>query len=376
MIGVGSRRVWKIACLCVALLPELLFGQTVEVIKVGFASPLTGPQGHYGQDNLNGARLAIEDLNTQHPKIGGKPVAFELVAEDDQADPKTGTIVAQRLVDAGIKGMVGHFNSGVTIPASRIYNEAGIPELSVSTNVNYTRQGYRTAFRVMADDGKQGRALGEYAVKVLKLTRLAVIDDRTAYGQGLADEFTAAAKAAGATIVKREYTSDKATDFRAILVSVKSAQPQAIFFGGYDAQAAPMAKQMKELALGIKLLGGETMNTAKFIELAGTDAEGHIASTPGAPLERRVQGRAFSERYRARFGQDIGLYAPYFYDSVMVIAAAMKVADSAEPKQYLPKLARIRYGGITADIEFDDKGDLRKPLMSTYQVKGGKWVLL
>jgi ABC-type branched-subunit amino acid transport system substrate-binding protein len=163
------------------LLPELLFGQTVEVIKVGFASPLTGPQGHYGQDNLNGARLAIEDLNTQHPKIGGKPVAFELVAEDDQADPKTGTIVAQRLVDAGIKGMVGHFNSGVTIPASRIYNEAGIPELSVSTNVNYTRQGYRTAFRVMADDGKQGRALGEYAVKVLKLTRLAVIDDRTAY---------------------------------------------------------------------------------------------------------------------------------------------------------------------------------------------------
>ena len=233
MIGVGSRRVWRIACLCVALLPKLLFAQTAEVIKIGFASPLTGPQGHYGQDNLNGARLAIEDLNAQHPKIAGKPVAFELVAEDDQADPKTGTIVAQRLVDAGIKGMVGHFNSGVTIPASRIYNEAGIPELSVSTNVNYTRQGYRTAFRVMADDGKQGRALGEYAVKVLKLTRLAVIDDRTAYGQGLADEFAAAAKAAGATIVKREYTSDKATDFRAILVSVKSAQPQAIFFGGY-----------------------------------------------------------------------------------------------------------------------------------------------
>jgi branched-chain amino acid transport system substrate-binding protein len=372
----ATRFGWMVVAVAAALLRQLAFAQTAEVIKIGFASPLTGPQGHYGQDNLNGARLAIEDLNAQHLRIAGKPVTFELLAEDDQADPRIGTVVAQRLVDAGIKAMVGHFNSGVTIPASRIYSDAGIPELSVSTNVNYTHQGYKTAFRMMADDGKQGAALAEYAVKTLKLSKLAVIDDRTAYGQGLADEFAATIKAAGGTIVKREYTSDKAVDFRAVLVSIKSGRPQAVFFGGYDAQAGPMAKQMKELGLYVQLLGGETMNTAKFIELAGTDAEGHIASTPGAPLERRPQGKAFAQRYKARFGQDIALYAPYFYDSVKLVAEAMKQADSAVPEKYLPQLAKIKYTGITADIEFDEKGDLKNGLLSIFQVKDGRWILL
>ena len=208
-----------------------------DVVKIGFASPLTGGQANYGKDNQNGAQMAIDELNAQGVKIAGKTVKFELMAEDDQADPKMGPLVAQKFVDAKVNGVVAHFNSGVTIPASSVYASAGIPQLSVSTNVKYTQQGYKTAFRLMADDGKQGKALGEYAVKTLKLKRLAVIDDATAYGQGLADEFAKAVKASGGQVVKHEHTNDKAVDFAAVLTSIKATKPEAIFFGGYDQQA-------------------------------------------------------------------------------------------------------------------------------------------
>src|SRR5215831_2676416 len=254
------KRCIRIGTLASALCFLLAAGgaQSQEVVKIGFASPLTGPQANYGKDNQNGAQMAIDDLNAQGLSIGGKPVKFQLLAEDDQAEPKQGPLIAQKLADAKVAGVVGHFNSGVTIPASRVYNEAGIPELSVSTNVKYTHQGFKTAFRLMADDDKQGTALGEYAVKTLKLKRLAVIDDETAYGQGLADAFAAAVKAAGGTVLRREYTTDKSVDFRPILTLLRGVRPEAIFFGGYDAQAGPLARQMKELGVTAVLLGGET----------------------------------------------------------------------------------------------------------------------
>jgi branched-chain amino acid transport system substrate-binding protein len=349
--------------------------QAPAVVLIGFASPLTGPQAHYGKDNQNGARMAIDDLNARGMKIGGKPVRFELLIEDDQADPKVGTIVAQKLIDAGIHAMVGHFNSGVTLPASTLYFEAGIPQVSVSTNVKYTRQKFKTAFRIMADDDKQGAAHGRYATQNLRFKRFAVIDDRTAYGQGLADAFTNTVRAAKAQVVKREFTNDKAVDFRNILTSIRKAQPDAIFFGGYDGQAGPMARQMKELGIDVPLLGGETMNTAKFIQLAGPAAEGHIASTPGAALESRPEGKAFAQRYRERHKQEIGLYAPYFYDAVMVVAAAMERANTMAPAKLLPALRNVRHAGITADIAFDNNGDLQQGLLSVFRVTNGKWVL-
>jgi branched-chain amino acid transport system substrate-binding protein len=345
------------------------------VVRIGFASPLTGPQAHYGQDNLNGARMAVDEINARTLRIGKRVARLELLAEDDQADPRTGTIVAQRLVDAGARAVVGHFNSGVSIPASQIYSGAGIPQLSVSTAVRYTRQGHKTAFRMMADDDRQGASLGRYATDRLKLRRLAVVDDRTAYGQGLADAFVAAVKAAGGAVVRREYTTDREFDFRAILSSIRPAAPEAIFFAGYDAQAGPMARQMRELGYTVPLLGGETMQTAKFIELAGAAADGHVASTPGAALARRPLGREFAERYRRRYQREIGLYAPYFYDAVMVLAAAMERAGSSEPARTLAALRSIRHAGVTADIEFDANGDLRHGALSIFRVAGGKWVL-
>jgi branched-chain amino acid transport system substrate-binding protein len=367
----------KIGALATALLFLLAMAagnvQSQEVVKIGFASPLTGPQANYGKDNQNGAQMAIDELNAQNPTIGGKPVKFQLLAEDDQAEPKQGPLIAQKLVDAKVAGVVGHFNSGVTIPASRVYNEAGVPELSVSTNVKYTHQGFKTAFRLMADDNKQGTMLGEFAVQALRLQRFAVIDDATAYGQGLADAFEASVRASGGQVVRHEHTNDKAVDFNALLTTIKAAKPDAIFFGGYDAQAGPMARQMKLLGLNIPLMGGETMNSAKFIELAGPAAEGSIASTPGAALALRPYGNAFVAKYKAKYNQDVGLYTPYFYDGVMVIAAAMKAANSTDPAKYLPALAKIKYQGVTADIEFDQNGDLTKGLLTIFVVKDGKW---
>jgi len=347
------------------------------MIKIGASAPLTGPQAHYGKDNENGTRMAIEDANAKGVSIGGKKARFELLSEDDQSDPKTATIVAQKLVDAKVNGIIGHLNSGTTIPASRIYNDNGIPQISPSaTAVTYTAQGLKTAFRVMANDGQQGKVLGEYASKNLAAKKIAVIDDRTAYGQGLADEFAKAAQAGGAQIVAHEYTTDKAVDFTAVLTSIKGKQPDLVFFGGMDPQGVPLVKQMKSLGLNSKFMMGDGGYTPKLIELAGTAAEGAYASLPGVPLEQMPSGKDFSQRYEAKFKQPIQLYAPYCYDAVNVMIAAMQQAGSADPTKYLPVLAKISYDGVTAKISFDEKGDLKGGAVTLYQVQQGKWQAL
>jgi branched-chain amino acid transport system substrate-binding protein len=347
------------------------------IIKIGASAPLTGPQAHIGKDNENGTRMAIEDANAKGIMLGGKKVHFELLSEDDQTDPKTATIVAQKLVDAKVSGVIGHLNSGTTIPASRIYNDNGIPQISPSaTAVAYTAQGFKTAFRVMANDGQQGKVLGEFAVKSLGAKHIAVMDDRTAYGQGLADEFVKSAQANGAQIVAHEYTTDKAVDFTAVLTSIKGKKPDLVFFGGMDPQGAPMLKQLKSLALNVKFMMGDGGYTPKFIDNAGAAAEGAIASLPGVPLGQMPGGKDFSQRYEAKFKQPIQLYAPYCYDAVNVMIAAMQKANSAEPAKYLPELVKIEHDGVTAKIVFDEKGDLKGGAITLYQVQQGKWQAL
>jgi len=347
---------------------------TPEVtVKLGHVAPLTGPQAHLGKDNENAARMAIDELNTKAIEIGGAKVKFELVPEDDQADPKQGTIVAQKLVDAKVAGVVGHLNSGTTIPASKIYFDAGIPQISPSaTNPKYTQQGFATTFRVMANDVQQGKVLGEYAAKQLAAKTVAIIDDRTAYGQGLADEFEKSAVAAGAKISTREFTNDKATDFAAILTKIKSKKVDLIFFGGMDAQGGPMVKQMKSLGVKGKFLTGDGSFTPEFIKLAGAASEGQYASLPGVPLDQMPGGKAFGDAFTSKYGP-IQLYAPYVYDAVMVMADAMKRANSVDSAKFLPEIGKTDYQGVSAKIQFDDKGDLKGGAISLYQVKDGKW---
>lgn len=343
------------------------------VVKLGHVAPLTGPQAHLGKDNENAARMAVEELNAKGLEIGGAKVKLELVPEDDQADPKQGTIVAQKLVDAKVNGVVGHLNSGTTIPASKIYSDAGIPQISGSaTNPKYTQQGFATTFRVMANDVQQGKVLGEYAAKQLAGKNVAIIDDRTAYGQGLADEFEKGATAVGAKIATREFTTDKATDFAAILTKIKSKKVDVIFYGGMDAQGGPMTKQMKSLGIKAKFLTGDGGCTPEYIKLAGDASEGQYCSLPGVPLDQMPGGKAFNDAFSAKYGQ-IQLYAPYVYDAVMVMVDSMKRANSVEPAKYLPEIGKTDYQGVTAKIQFDEKGDLKGGAISLYQVKDGKW---
>jgi branched-chain amino acid transport system substrate-binding protein len=344
------------------------------VVKIGAAGPLTGPQAHIGKDNENGTRMAIDDANARGVTIGGKKARFELLSEDDQTDPKTATIVAQKLVDAKVNGVIGHLNSGTSIPASAIYFKNGVPQISPSaTAVKFTAQGYKTAFRVMTNDAQQGKALGEFATRVLGLKKIAVIDDRTAYGQGLADEFVKSAEANGAQIIAHEYTTDHSVDFTAVLTSIKGKQPDLLFFGGMDPQGVPMVKQLRSLGMKTQFMMGDGGYTPKLIDLAGAAVEGAYASLPGVPLDNMPSGRDFAKRYEARFQQPIQLYAPYCYDAVNVMIAAMQKAGSAEPAKYLPEIGKVELEGVTARIGFDEKGDIKGGAVTVYQVRQGQW---
>ena len=347
-----------------------------QVVKIGHVGPLSGAIAHLGKDNENGARLAIEELNAKGVKIGGKAVKFELVPEDDAADPKQGTAAAQKLVDSKVSGVIGHLNSGTTIPASKIYSDAGIPQISPSsTNPKYTRNGFKTAFRVVADDVHLGGTLGRYATNTLKAKSIAVIDDRTAYGQGVAEEFKKAAQAAGGKIVGHEFTNDKATDFMAILTTLKAKNPDVIFFGGMDAVGGPMLRQMKSLGINAKFMGGDGICTNELIKLAGdalVDGQVVCAEAGGVDGNLKKGMDEFSARYKKRFNDDVKLYAPYVYDAVNVMVDAMVRANSADPAKYLPALGQSNYKGVTGTIAFDQKGDIKNGALTLYTFKGGK----
>ncbi|MBY0271230.1 MAG: branched-chain amino acid ABC transporter substrate-binding protein [Burkholderiales bacterium] len=346
----------------------------VMTVKIGSASPLTGPQAHIGIDIRNGVQLAIEDLNAKGVEIGGKKVKFELVSEDDEANPTKATTVAQKLVDAKVAAVVGHFNSGASIPASKVYADGGVPQISPSsTNPDYTLKGFKTTFRVVAHDGQQGPTLARFAINNLKAKSIAVIDDSTAYGQGLADNFEATAKALGAKIIAREHTTDKDTDFKAILTKIKGRKPDLIMFGGIDPQAGPMIKQMKELGIKAKFIGGDGMQTPNFIKLAGDASDGAMASIPGLPKDQMPGGKVFLEKYKAKFNQEVELFAPMGYDAVFVFVEAMKRAGSADPAKFLAEIGKTDYQGVIGPIAFDDKGDLKNGPITIYVVKGGKW---
>jgi branched-chain amino acid transport system substrate-binding protein len=369
-----NRRNLGLMALALAATTGAAYAQAPVEVKIGHVAPLSGGQAHYGKDNERGAVMAIEDLNARKLTIGGKPVKFVLLSEDDGADPKQGTAAAQKLVDAKVAGVVGHLNSGTTIPASKIYFDAGIPQITpAATNPKYTQQGYKTAFRVIANDNALGAATANYATKTLKAKRVAIIDDRTAYGQGVADIFEKVAKEGGAEVVTRQFTNDKATDFNAILTTVRGAKPEVIFYGGMDTQAGPMLRQMKQLGINAKFMGGDGICTVEIAKLAG-DAIGEnvICAEGGASLAKMPKGAEFKSRFEAKYKEPIQVYAPYVYDAVMTLVAAMQKANSTDPAKYLPELAKLQTEGVTAKISFDKTGELNNASTTLYNYPGGK----
>jgi branched-chain amino acid transport system substrate-binding protein len=346
-------------------------------VKIGHVAPLTGPIAHLGKDNENGARLALEEINKAGLTIDGKKVVLTLVPEDDAEDPKTATQVAQKLVDAKVVGVVGHLNSGTSIPASKIYSDAGITQISPSsTNPDYTKQGFKTTYRLVATDAQQGPALGNYVANTLKAKTVAIIDDSTQYGKGLADEFEKTVKAAGVKVVTREASNNKATDFKAILTKVKGSKPDVIMYGGMDATGGPLAKQATELGIKAKIVGGDGMCTEKLIELAGEAVVNVTCSEAGKALSKMAQGADFQKRYKERFNSDVQIYAPFTYDAVYVLVDSMKRANSTDPAKILLAMPDTKMNGLVGNIAFDSKGDMKEGVITLYDFKDKKKTVL
>jgi branched-chain amino acid transport system substrate-binding protein len=346
-----------------------------QVVKIGHVAPLSGAQAHYGKDNENGVRMAIEDLNAQKIKINGKTIKFEIQAEDDAADPKQGTAAAQKLCDAKVAGVVGHLNSGTTIPASKVYNDCGIPHVTgAATNPGLTKPGYKTTYRIIANDNALGAALALYAADTLKLKKVAIIDDRTAYGQGVAEVFAKTAKSKGMQVVDTQFTNDKATDFMAILTAVKAKGPDAIFYGGMDPQAGPMLRQMEQLGMtNVKYFGGDGICTSEIIKLAAgaKTLDNVICAEGGASLAKMPGGKAWKDKYDKKYPNQFQVYSPYTYDATFVLVDAMKRANSWDPKVYTKELGKTNFKGVTANITFESNGELKNAATTLYTYKGG-----
>jgi branched-chain amino acid transport system substrate-binding protein len=340
------------------------------VVKIAHAGPLTGAIAHQGKDDENGVALAVMHANAQKLVIGGRPVRFEMASEDDQADPKIGTVVAQKLVDAKVAAVIGHLNSGVSIPASDVYHRAGIPMISgAATNPLLTERGLKTVFRTVGRDDQQGPAIALYIAREMKARKVAIVDDKTAYGEGIAAEVEKALRAAKVDVVARERTTDKETDFKAILTRIKSRAPDVIFHGGMDATGGPMMRQARDLGIKARFTMGDGACDDEIHALSSGAAEGMVCSQAGLP--REAASPEFIAAFREKFGE-IRQYAPFFYDGAMAAVEAMKRADSTDPARFAPELFNVSFKGATGTVAFDARGDRRNAEMTIFVVRGGR----
>jgi branched-chain amino acid transport system substrate-binding protein len=351
---------------------------TVRVIKIGHVGPTSGQIAHLGKDNENGARLAIAEANANNPKIGDERVRFELIAQDDAADKEQALRMAQSLVAAGVVGVIGHLNSGTSIPASAIYHTAGLPQITPSaTNPRLTLQGFPGVFRMMGDDIRQGRAIGKFAVEGLGAKRVAFLDDRTAYGLGLMDEAERAVNTAGGTVVIREALANaKDQDFKGVLTKIKAKAPDVIIFGGMDAQLGPMLRQIRALGIKAKVMGGDGTKSSELIKLAGDAAEGVYAIEAGLPMEQMPRGMAFYKKFKERFNADVQLFAPYTYDATNVLISSMQKARSTDGAKVMSAMRSSAFNGVAGTYEFDNEGDLRQAPFTVGVVKNGAWQVM
>ena len=373
----GRSTRWRVLLPLLALALSLAHGRAAHadtvVVRIGSAEPMSGPLAAVGQDNTNAVRMAVDELNDRALRIGGRRVVWVLDAQDDQGDPKQATMVAQKFVDQKVNAVVGHATSGSTSPAAAIYARAAIPQITpASTDTAIARRGHATFFRMLADDEALGGGLAQYAARQLHLGTVVVIDDRTAYGQGLADAFARAAQASGIRVLAREYTNNQAVDFTAVLTRAHALRPDAVFYGGTYAQGGPMLRQMRRLGMKARYIGGDASCMPAMADIAGDAVDGALCAESGLPLHDMPQGREWARRYHERFGDTtIQAFSPYAYDATMVLAAAMLKADSTDPRKYLAYVRHIGHDGVTKkNIRFTPQGNLVEPMVSVEVFEG------
>jgi branched-chain amino acid transport system substrate-binding protein len=340
-----------------------------DVIRIGVAGPMTGPQAKLGSDFRNGVTIAVDDWNSRGGLLGKK---IEIVVADDQADPKQAVSVANKLVNEGVAGVIGHFNSSCSIPASDVYNRAGIPMITpASTNPQLTERGYTGVFRVCGRDDQQGRVAAEFVLRKLALKRVAIIHDKTTYGQGLSGEFRKNL-GAGVEVVYSGGVTLGDKDFKTVLTSIKAKNPELIYFGGIYPEAGLLVKQSRELGLTVPFMSGDGSIDLKFVEIAGAEAAEGTYLTFSPDPKNTPQAKGFIDAYTARFG-DLGPYSIYAYDAVTALLSAIKEAGSAEGKTVIGKLHTSKFSGASGTCVFMEKGDVAGAPYVVWITRAGKF---
>jgi branched-chain amino acid transport system substrate-binding protein len=340
-----------------------------DAIKIGAAGPMTGDQAKMGADFRNGVMLAVEEWNSKGGLLGKK---ISLVVADDQHDPKQAVSVANKLVNDGVVAVIGHFNSNCSIPASDIYNRAGVPMITpASTNPQLTEKGYRGVFRVCGRDDQQGKVAADFVTDKLKLKKVAVIHDKTTYGQGLADEFRKfIANKVEVVYYGGVIQGDK--DFKTVLTAIKVKTPELVYFGGIYTEAGLIVRQARELGISVPFMSGDGTIDPKFIEIAGPKAAEGTYLTFSPDPKKTPSAKTFIENYEKRFGE-VGPYSIYAYDATSILFTAMKEAGTTQGKAVIDKLHGMEFSGALGKIKFDDKGDVTVSPYVVWITTGGKF---
>lgn len=370
MEGPIVRKICLFLCVLALVVAGTACKQKSDVIKIGIAGPMTGDQGKMGMDFRNGVSLAVDDWNSRGGILGKQ---IELVISDDQHDPKQAVSVANKMVNDGVVGVIGHFNSSCSIPASDVYNRAGIPMITpASTNPQLTERGYAGVFRVCGRDDQQGSIAAEFVTGRLKLKKIAVIHDKTTYGQGLADEFK---KALGsrAEIVFYGGIIQGDKDFKGVLTSVREKKPELVYIGGIYPEAGLLVRQARELGIKAPFMSGDGTIDPKFIEIAGSEsAEGTYLTFSPDP-NNIPTAKGFMEQYKTKYG-DLGPYSIYAFDAANIMLAAIKEANTTDGRAVIEKLHAMEFSGALGSIKFDAKGDVTNAPYVIWITRGGKFV--
>jgi branched-chain amino acid transport system substrate-binding protein len=357
-------------------------GPKEKVVKIAVAVPLTGDMGTEGQGLRRAVELAVEQANA------AKRFPYKLVAApyDDRADPKEAVNVANLIVsDPRVVAVVGPYNSGCAIPAAKVYARAPIGMVTpAATNPEVTAQqlspdwqGPRMVYRVCPTDDVQGSYAGEFAHKKLGKRRMAVVHDKTPYGQGLAEQFAKTYASLGGKVVSTDGVAIGDKDFKALLTKIQGdpAKPEGIYFGGLYTEAGLMLKQMKELGMKLPFafISGDGSKTSGLFDVAGQDADGAYLSIVGIPVEELPAAKTFIEDYKKRFtgaGEELKPFDHFGYEAAQIIMAAMERAGGPDRVKVIEELRKTDYKGLLGTTKFDEKGDTLNKIVTMTQAKG------
>jgi branched-chain amino acid transport system substrate-binding protein len=361
----------------IAMLATLVWltgsASAAEII-VGAQAPLSGPQAVFGVTLQNGMKMYFDEVN----KAGGAASStFKLVQMDDKADPREGTLIAQKFCDDNkVLFALGPFNSGVAQATLPIYSDCGMPQIILGSNPRLTQQGYKTLFRPIGNDFAQGVLPAEYARNTLKVSKAAVVHDKQVFGQGVADIFAQKFAELGGTVVSASAVNPTDVDFTVLITQLKSQAPEIVYLGAVMPQLSLFARQMKEQGLNARLFVPDGGYVSDFIEQAGkAAAQGSLVSTGVPPMDANSQLVAFAKAYKEKYNGEVGPYSIYGYVFAQIVVEAVKKANRPDRATFVETLRSVQLQTAIGPIAFESTGELKVAPMFLYEVSGDTFKL-